>query len=305
MSKDGVNATSRYLRFIDDSGDVMTQLPSRSNQLHRNRLRVLGVAAMSACLIATPGTVHAQPPSTTPSATSTTTPVQPAPSEQRAAVVESPNSATPTQPPTATMQAPAAPTTPAAPEPAPAPALPPDPLPAEPLAVEPVEPENDDLSSKTADPDPDFTPTENPKSTVVPGQMRSDREEVPAPFTKADADKAETMEAKTRAQRANQRAAFAAPGCQVYWPSPHEVCGAIRDKYNALGGPGSFLSFPNSPEYTNPNNTGKRTQFLNGPIYWSAATGAHPVVNSFLNRWGVHQYSMFGTSCVHRPSVNY
>ncbi|MBJ8339527.1 LGFP repeat-containing protein [Antrihabitans sp. YC3-6] len=113
--------------------------------------------------------------------------------------------------------------------------------------------------------------------------MRSDQEEIPAPFTKADADKAETMEAR-------QRMARVAAGCQVYWPSPYEVCGAIKDKYNSLGGPGSFLSFPNSPELTNPGNTGARTQFLNGPIYWSGATGAHPVVNSFLNRWGVHGY---------------
>lgn len=151
--------------------------------------------------------------------------------------------------------------------------------------MEPVEPDNDALSSKTAEPDPDWTPTENPNATVVPGKMRSDREEIPAPFTKADADKAEPLEAKTRAQRAALTA-----GCQVYWPSPYEVCGAIRDKYNALGGPGSFLSFPNSAELTNPGNTGKRTQFLNGPIYWSSATGAHPVVNSFLNRWGVNGY---------------
>jgi len=113
--------------------------------------------------------------------------------------------------------------------------------------------------------------------------MRSDREEIPEPFTKADADKAETMEARLSTARVTA-------GCQVYWPSPFEVCGAIRDKYNSLGGPGSFLSFPTTAELTNPGNTGKRTQFLNGPIYWSAAGGAHPVVNSFLNRWGVHGY---------------
>ncbi|WP_254900760.1 hypothetical protein [Rhodococcus sp. 1168] len=157
------------------------------------------------------------------------------------------------------------------------------PLPAEPSAVEPVEPEDDDLSSKTAEPDPDWAPTEDPSATVVPGEMRSDREGIPAPFTKEDADKAETMEARQRMSRA-------AAGCQTYWPSPYEVCGVIRDKYNSLGGPASFLSFPNSPEYTNPDGYGKRTQFLNGPIYWSAATGAHPVVNSFLNRWQLNGY---------------
>ena len=156
-------------------------------------------------------------------------------------------------------------------------------MPAEPAADEPVAPTDESLSSKTAEPDPDYSPTENPHATIVPGQMRSDREEIPAGATKEMADLAETMEAKKMLSRA-------APGCQNYWPFPYDVCGAIKDKYNALGGPGSFLSYPNSPEYTNPDGFGKRTQFLNGPIYWSAATGAHPVVNSFLNRWGVYQY---------------
>ena len=129
----------------------------------------------------------------------------------------------------------------------------------------------------------EWSPTENPQATIVPGQMRSDREEIPEPFTKADADKAETMEARISTARLTA-------GCQVYWPSPFEVCGVIRDKYNSLGGPGGFLSFPTTAELTNPGNTGKRTQFINGPIYWSAATGAHPVVNSFLNRWGLNGY---------------
>ncbi|WP_308116093.1 LGFP repeat-containing protein [Rhodococcoides corynebacterioides] len=124
-------------------------------------------------------------------------------------------------------------------------------------------------------------------STVLnsrePGQMRSDREEVPAPFTKEDADRAEIAEARLRTSRS-------AVACQVYWPSWFNVCGEIRDKYNSLGGPGSFLSYPSSGNIVNPGNTGERVTFLNGPIYWSAAGGAHPVVNSFLNRWGIHGY---------------
>ncbi|MCK8673935.1 hypothetical protein M1M07_22850 [Rhodococcus sp. HM1] len=36
--------------------------------------------------------------------------------------------------------------------------------------------------------------------------------------------------------------------------------------------------------------SGQFREFLNGPIYWSAAGGAHPVVNSFLHRWGIHSY---------------
>lgn len=84
--------------------------------------------------------------------------------------------------------------------------------------------------------------------------------------------------------------AMAAPGCQVYWPAPYEVCGAIRDKYNELGGPNSFLLFPKTNELTNPDGVGKRTEFLNGPIYWSPQGGAHPVVNHFLAAWARHNY---------------
>lgn len=122
---------------------------------------------------------------------------------------------------------------------------------------------------------PAWRPTAAPKSQVTPGQMRSDRESVPRGFSKADADKAETMEAQQGA----------ASDCQVYWPAPYEVCGAIRDKYNELGGPNSFLLYPTSNELTNPDGHGKRSVFQNGPIYWSADSGAHPVVNHFFAAW--------------------
>ncbi|MEU1525353.1 hypothetical protein ABZ413_24460 [Nocardia rhamnosiphila] len=71
----------------------------------------------------------------------------------------------------------------------------------------------------------------------------------------------------------------------MYWPAPYQVCGAIRDKYNELGGPNSFLLWPTSDELTNPDGAGKRTTFQNGPIYWSAGGGAHPVVNHFFAAW--------------------
>lgn len=131
--------------------------------------------------------------------------------------------------------------------------------------------------------------TDKPSRQVTPGAMRSDREEIPASFTKADADKAETMEAAL-ADGDGQIRALAAPGCQVYWPAPYEVCGVIRDKYNALGGPNSFLLFPKTNELTNPDGIGKRTEFQNGPIYWSPQGGAHPVVNHFLAAWARHGY---------------
>ncbi|WP_261773390.1 LGFP repeat-containing protein [Rhodococcoides corynebacterioides] len=130
-------------------------------------------------------------------------------------------------------------------------------------------------------------PTENPNSTLVPGKMRSDREEWPEGYTKEQADEAEIGEARLLAKQRTSRAAVT---CQRYWPAPHDVCGAIRDKYNSLGGTFSFLLLPTSGNIINPGNTGERVTFMNGPIYWSAAGGAHPVVNSFLNRWGILGY---------------
>lgn len=136
-------------------------------------------------------------------------------------------------------------------------------------------------------------PTENPNDTVVPGKMRSDREEFPEGFTKDQADQAEIFEAELLKKKAMQRGvnALAAPtDCRPYWPTNFQVCGEIRLKYDSLGGSTSFLGPPSANDVANPDNYGRRQTFWNGPIYWSPATGAHPVVNSFLNRWGVHQY---------------
>ncbi|MBY6709092.1 hypothetical protein HQ308_20080 [Rhodococcus sp. BP-241] len=113
--------------------------------------------------------------------------------------------------------------------------------------------------------------------------MRSDREEWPEGYTKEQADQAEIGEALLIAKQRTSRAAVT---CQRYWPTSFDVCGAIRDKYNSLGGVSSFLWLPTSGNIVNPGGAGERVTFVNGPIYWSAAGGAHPVVNSFLNRWG-------------------
>ncbi|MGV9748330.1 LGFP repeat-containing protein [Rhodococcus zopfii] len=208
----------------------------------------------------------------------TTTPVAPEPiGPETAAASES--APAPEQPPVAPAQDTVAPPTETV---APLPA---EFMPAAPAADQPIAPDDPELTSKTAEPDLDWRPTDNPKSTIVPGQMRSDREEIPAPFTKEDADNAEIGEARLRSSRN-----LLASGRQYYWPAPFQVCDDIRDKYNSLGGPASFLSYPTSGNIINPGGTGQRVTFLNGPIYWSAATGAHPVVNSFLNRWGIHSY---------------
>lgn len=244
--------------------------------------------AVDPCAVPTitpPVTTTTTPPPTT---TTTTTPVVPAECVSTPAV---PEPVTPT-PASETVPEPAAPPVTAAPQAEPAAPventlepLPAKMIPAAPATDQPITPDAPELSSKTAEPDLDWAPTENPNATLVPGQMRSDREEIPAPFTKEDADKAEMGEARLRSSRS-----LMASGCQYYWPSPFQVCDDIRDKYNSLGGPASFLSYPTSGNIVNPDGTGQRVTFLNGPIYWHPSTGAHPVVNSFLNRWGIHSY---------------
>ncbi|MEU4323321.1 hypothetical protein AB0F85_32015 [Nocardia fluminea] len=109
---------------------------------------------------------------------------------------------------------------------------------------------------------------------------------MPGGFTKNQADLAEAMEAAyATPDGSGPGRLLVTPGCQVYWPAPFEVCGAIKDKYNELGGPSSFLLWPTTNELTQPDGIGKRSVFINGPIFWSPWGGAHPVVNHFYAAW--------------------
>lgn len=121
----------------------------------------------------------------------------------------------------------------------------------------------------------DWHPTVAPQSEIIRGQMRSDKQDIPAGFDKALADEAELKEAALAMHPVQSRSA--GRSCSVYWPAPHEVCGAIKHLYDKLGGPFSFLSLPKSNELTNPDGVGKRSEFLNGFIYWHPSTGAHAV----------------------------
>lgn len=132
----------------------------------------------------------------------------------------------------------------------------------------------------------EWQPTINPNSEVIPGHMRSDREEIIAGVNKAEADKAEVREAQLAAQDA--RTMDAGPGCAVYWPMSFEVCGLIREKYESIGGPTSFLLLPKSNELTNPDGVGKRSEFVNGYIYWHPKTGAHTVSLPAAKAWDRH-----------------
>jgi uncharacterized protein with LGFP repeats len=73
----------------------------------------------------------------------------------------------------------------------------------------------------------------------------------------------------------------------IYWsPSTgaHEVQGEIRDKYNALGGPGGILGYPVSDEMAAVGG-GRVSFFQRGAIYWSQDTGAHEVHGAIVGEY--------------------
>lgn len=127
-------------------------------------------------------------------------------------------------------------------------------------------------------------------STDVPETDAPDSE-VPSSETAPEESSAPSSSESAKPAPGRRTAPMAVlAGCQTYPPTTFQVCGRIRDKYNQTGGPAGFLLFPKSNELTNPGNTGKRSEFLGGNIYWSAATDAHPVAHEFLTKWGEKGY---------------
>ncbi|MGO3035602.1 MAG: hypothetical protein ACTIIQ_10730 [Corynebacterium variabile] len=162
--------------------------------------------------------------------------------------------------------------------------------------LEPAEPGFDDNTIDN-DAGADWHATTDPEATITPGQMRSDTEDIPGGFTKEEADRAEVQEAaeqqaqQDRATNPLARALAAEPvNCTTYWPSPYKVCGAIREKYDAIGGPTSFLTWPKSDELGVPDGVGRRNEFVNGFIYWHPTTGAHPITGDILDQWADQGY---------------
>ena len=120
--------------------------------------------------------------------------------------------------------------------------------------------------------------------------MAASKEDIPGGFTKEQADRAEVQEAQEKREEellAKGTTGFRAmpSNCRTYWPSPAKVCGKIREKYDAMGGPQSFLNWPKSDELGVPDGVGRRNEFLNGFIYWHPHTGAHPVTTHFSTVW--------------------
>lgn len=65
-----------------------------------------------------------------------------------------------------------------------------------------------------------------------------------------------------------------------------EVGGAILVKYTELDREKGPLGCPLNIELDNPDGHGKRQEFAGGTIYWSAASGAHPVWGAIGSKWG-------------------
>ena len=80
-------------------------------------------------------------------------------------------------------------------------------------------------------------------------------------------------------------------GADIYWsPSTdaHEVHGAIRDHWQALGGVDGFLGYPLTDETTVTNagsEIGRMNLFLGGSIYWSSGSGAFEVHGDLRRAW--------------------
>jgi len=74
----------------------------------------------------------------------------------------------------------------------------------------------------------------------------------------------------------------------IYW-SPasgaHEVHGAIRAEWAALGWETGFLRYPVTDELPTPDRVGRFNYFQGGGVYWTPATGPHEVHGAILAKW--------------------
>jgi uncharacterized protein with LGFP repeats len=78
------------------------------------------------------------------------------------------------------------------------------------------------------------------------------------------------------------------PESSIYWsPStgPHDVFGAIRDKWASLGFERSVLGYPTSSASPTFDGAGAAQTFQGGVISWHPTIGAHEVHGAILARW--------------------
>jgi hypothetical protein len=82
------------------------------------------------------------------------------------------------------------------------------------------------------------------------------------------------------------------PGGLGFWASAGTSCngspmtvGKIDEKYRALGGCGSVLGAPTTPEQATPDGIGRYSVFERGSIYWTPSTGAFEVHGVIRDKW--------------------
>ena len=110
---------------------------------------------------------------------------------------------------------------------------------------------------------------------IIAGEMLSDKIILPPQVDKATSDEAEVAVAQQQSQ--TQTFATTAATCQYFPFSPHQVCGAILQRYNQMGGLLSILLDPIGRQIQNPDGVGFHQQFRNGFIFWHPDTGAHAI----------------------------
>lgn len=82
-------------------------------------------------------------------------------------------------------------------------------------------------------------------------------------------------------------------GAALYWnilAGVNAIGGAIRDKWEDLGGSGGSLGDPTSDEIGTPDGIGRYNSFQGGMIYWTPLTDAHPVQGAILDEWASSGY---------------
>ncbi len=71
--------------------------------------------------------------------------------------------------------------------------------------------------------------------------------------------------------------------CDQYWGNT--ICGPVRDRWLAMGGPNSYLGYPTTAQVCGLRNGGCFNHFEGGSIYWTQATGAVDIDVDLRNRW--------------------
>ncbi|MDF3046214.1 MAG: repeat-containing protein involved in peptidoglycan biosynthesis [Ornithinibacter sp.] len=77
-------------------------------------------------------------------------------------------------------------------------------------------------------------------------------------------------------------------GGRIYWSSTtgaRWMTGDIRARYVAMGAEKSFLHYPTTNYLVTASGKGRYQHFQGGSIFWSSATGAHPVGGVIRQKW--------------------